>query len=105
MAPRRVRVAAVDEIPAGQCLVVEAGDLTLAVANVDGRFYAVDNMCPHRGGPLGEGELDGTVLRCPWHGWQIDVTDGKAAQNHAVAAACFPVVVEGGAVFVVRDTP
>lgn len=103
MADDRVRVASEKDIPAGQCVVVEVdADLTVAVANVDGRFYAVDNLCPHRGGPLGEGQLTGTVLQCPWHGWQIDVTTGSMVQNPAVKTSCFPVVVEDGEVSIVR---
>ena len=103
MADDRVRVASVEEIPAGQCLVVDVdADLTVALVNVAGRLYAVDNLCPHRGGPLGEGTLKGTVLQCPWHGWQFDVTTGSMVQNPAVKTACFPVVVEDGEVAIVR---
>ena len=103
MADDRVRVASEQEIPPGQCLVVEVdAELTVALANVDGRIYAVDNLCPHRGGPLGEGALKGGVLQCPWHGWQIDVATGGMVQNPAVKTACFPVVVDNGEVSIIR---
>ena len=103
MADDRVRVAAVQDIPTGQCLVVDVdADLTVALVNVEGHLYAVDNLCPHRGGPLGEGRLTGGVLQCPWHGWQIDVTTGSMVQNPAVKTTCFPVVVENGEVSIVR---
>ena len=49
----------------------------VAVANVAGEFHVIDGLCPHQGGPLGTGTLCGTVLTCPWHGWQFDVTTGK----------------------------
>ena len=52
------------------------------------------------GGPLGEGDLDGTVVSCPWHAWRWDVRSGANANNPALRVACFPVVVENGAVFV-----
>jgi nitrite reductase (NADH) small subunit len=97
---RRVRIAAVDEVGAGEGRVVEAEGHTLALFNVAGVFYALDNRCPHRGGPLGEGDLDGRVLTCPWHAWRWDVTTGANVNNPGVSVACFPVVVEDGAVFV-----
>lgn len=97
---RRVRVAAVDEVGPGEGRVVEAEGRTLALFNVDGVFHAVDNSCAHRGGPLGEGDLDGRVVTCPWHGWRWDVTTGANVNNPGVKVACFPVVVENGAVFV-----
>jgi len=52
--------------------VVEPAAARLAVFNVDGVYYAIDNTCSHRGGPLGEGDLEGTVVACPWHAWRWD---------------------------------
>jgi nitrite reductase (NADH) small subunit len=96
----RVRVVRSSDVPAGEGRVVEAGGRSLALFNVDGAYYAIDNSCAHRGGPLGEGELDGTVVTCPWHGWRWDVKSGANANNPAVKMACFPVSVEAGDVFV-----
>jgi nitrite reductase (NADH) small subunit len=96
----RVKVAIKDEVPDGEGRVVEAGGKTLAIFNVGGTYYAIDNTCTHRGGPLGEGDLDGTVVTCPWHGWRWDVTSGANANNPAVKVACFPMSVEGGDLFV-----
>jgi nitrite reductase (NADH) small subunit len=96
----RVKVAIKDELPDGEGRVVEAGGKTLAIFNVGGVFYAIDNTCTHRGGPLGEGELSGTVVTCPWHGWRWDVTTGANANNPAVKVTCFPVSVEGRDLFV-----
>ena len=100
MASRRVRVAAIEDVPVGQGRVVEAEGKDLALFNVDGAFYAIDNACVHRGGPLGEGDLEGTIVLCPWHAWRWDVTTGANANNPAVKMACFPVTVEDGVVFV-----
>jgi nitrite reductase/ring-hydroxylating ferredoxin subunit len=97
---RRVKVASVGDVEAGQGRVVEADGKTLALFNVDGVFYAMDNACAHRGGPLGEGDLDGTIVTCPWHAWRWDVRSGENANNPALRVACFPVSVENGAVFV-----
>jgi nitrite reductase/ring-hydroxylating ferredoxin subunit len=96
----RVRVGTVEDVPRGQARVVEAGGHALALCNVEGRLYAVDNTCPHRGGPLGEGTLEGAVVACPWHAWRWDVTTGANVNNPAVRIACFAVSVEGGEVFV-----
>ena len=96
----RVRVAAVDDVPEGTGRVVEAGGRTLALFNVGGTFHALDNACPHRGGPLGEGDLDGPLVVCPWHAWRWDVTTGANANNPAVTVARLPVSVEAGTVFV-----
>src|SRR5438132_12038123 len=71
-----VRVAATGEISPGEGRVVETGGRALAVFNVEGTYYAIDNSCSHRGGPLGEGDLEGTVVVCPWHAWRWDVTSG-----------------------------
>ena len=96
----RVRIAAVADVPEGTGRVVEAGGRTLALFNVNGTFHAIDNACPHRGGPLGEGDLDGPLVVCPWHAWRWDVTTGANANNPAVTVARLPVSVEAGAVFV-----
>ena len=97
---RRVRVGAIGEVPAGEGRVVEAAGRSLALFNVDGTVHAIDNTCPHRGGPLGEGDVDGRLVSCPWHAWRWDVTTGANANNPAVRVACFPVTVEGDDVFV-----
>jgi nitrite reductase (NADH) small subunit len=95
----RVRLAAVADVPPGEGRVVEAQGKTLALFNVDGAFYAIDNTCIHRGGPLGEGDLEGRVVSCPWHAWRWDVTTGGNVNNPAVKVGCFTVAVERGDVF------
>jgi 3-phenylpropionate/trans-cinnamate dioxygenase ferredoxin component len=94
------KVAEVSDIEPGQGKVVQAEGKALALFNCDGRFYAIDNTCIHRGGPLGEGELLGTVVTCPWHGWQWDVTSGANVMNPAMRVGCYRVTVEGGSVLV-----
>jgi nitrite reductase/ring-hydroxylating ferredoxin subunit len=94
------RAAKLSEVPAGAIKTVQAGGKVLALANVAGTLYAIDNTCLHRGGPLGEGQLDGKVVTCPWHGWQFDVTTGKAVQNPSAGVGCFKTEVRGDEVFV-----
>lgn len=95
-----VRAAQTADLNPGEGRVVEVEGKTLALFNVNGTYYAVDNTCLHRGGPLGEGELEGTVVTCPWHGWRYDVSTGANVNNPAVRVACFPVKVEGASIFV-----
>ena len=94
------KVAETSDLNPGECRVVEVEGKTLALFNVDGNYYVLDNTCLHRGGPLGEGELEGTLVTCPWHGWRWDVTTGASAMNPAAKVPCFPAKVEGNSVFV-----
>jgi len=95
-----VRVAGTGEIAPGENRVIEAAGRSIAVFNVDGRYYAIDNICPHRGGPLAEGDLEGAIVACPWHAWRWDVTTGANTNNPAVKLACFPVSENASGIFV-----
>ncbi len=90
-----VKVAEVSDLQPGECKTVTVGDRELALFNVDGKFYATDNTCPHRGGPLGEGTLEGSVVTCPWHGWRFDVTTGVSPVVPTAKVEKFEVIVEG----------
>ena len=90
-----VRVASTADVKPGQAVVVEVNGKTLAVFNVDGAFHAIDNTCVHRGGPLGEGDVHGKVVACPWHGWQFDVTTGECVKNPSAKVEVYQVKVEG----------
>ena len=70
------KVAAIEEIPIGQAKKVRVGNKDMAIFNVQGTFYAIDDSCPHRGGPLSEGELEGLEVTCPWHGAAFNITTG-----------------------------
>ncbi len=95
-----IRIAAVDEIPPGTGKEVLAGERILAVYHVDDRFYALDGICPHAGGPLGEGLLQGNIVTCPWHGWQFDVSSGRHCLNKNLTHHSFPVTVIDDELFV-----
>jgi nitrite reductase (NADH) small subunit len=94
------KAVSASEIPAGSIKEVQVAGTPVAVAHVGGTFYAINGTCLHRGGPLGEGQLNGTVVTCPWHGWEFDVTTGKAVMNPAAGVACYKTEVRGGEVFV-----
>jgi len=94
------RVAAVADVPPGMGTECTAGGRMIALYNVDGEFYALDGVCPHAGGPLGKGVLDGQIVTCPWHGWQFDVTSGHHCLNDALQHPQFDVKVDGDDVLV-----
>jgi len=98
--PHHVRVAAVSDVPPGTAKEVMADDQVVALYNVEGTFYALDGVCPHAGGPLGEGTVHGTVVTCPWHGWQFDVKSGENCLNRQMTHKSFAVKVEGDDVLV-----
>ena len=98
--PRSIRVAFASDVPPGTSKEVLADDQVVALFNVAGTFYALDGVCPHAGGPLGEGTLRGTIVTCPWHGWQFDVANGQNCLNARMTHTCFPVKVEGDDVLV-----
>ncbi len=79
-------------------LVVEGN--IVALFKVENVLYAMDGVCPHQGGPLGKGELNGCILTCPWHGWQFDVQDGQSQLSPGVRHPCFDVKVESGRVLI-----
>ena len=73
-----VKACPASEIAPGTAKLVAVEGKELAVFNVDGTFHAIDNECPHRGGPLAEGEIEGCIVTCPWHAWQFDITSGES---------------------------
>ncbi|MBI2480912.1 MAG: non-heme iron oxygenase ferredoxin subunit [Planctomycetia bacterium] len=98
---KTVKIAEVNDVEPGEGKTVEADGQAVALFNVDGVFYAIDNTCTHVGGPLGEGALVGKEVTCPWHGAQFDVTCGKRLGGPARGdAKSFPVSVVGNDVFV-----
>lgn len=73
----KIRVAHSTEIPQGQARVFTLPDgEEIAIFHIDETFYAIKNECPHQGGPLAEGDIEGHCVTCPWHGWQFDLSNG-----------------------------
>jgi nitrite reductase (NADH) small subunit len=95
-----VLAAKIADVPVGSVHEVQVAGKAVALANVDGKFFAINNTCLHRGGPLGEGSLQGKTVTCPWHGWEYDVTTGKLLQNPTMGVACYATEVRGEEVFV-----
>jgi nitrite reductase/ring-hydroxylating ferredoxin subunit len=104
MLKTKVKLASVGDLPPGKGKVVEAGGQTFALFNVDGAYYAIDNRCPHHGGPLGEGRLEGHVVTCPWHRHEFNVVTGEIVSMLVRPNVnTYPVVVEGSDVLVELD--
>jgi nitrite reductase (NADH) small subunit len=86
--------------PADEAKEFPCGDKTICVANVNGIYSAMDNVCLHRGGPLGQGMIEGGKVVCPWHGWAWDAKTGAAEQDAKMKVAVYPLRVDNGDVLV-----
>ena len=95
-----VRAGKTTEVPVGTIREFQVEGKSIAVANVGGQFHAISGVCMHRGGPLGDGPLEGNIVTCPWHGWQYDVTTGRVGQNPSVGVQSYPVEIRGEEIFV-----
>ena len=91
-----IRVAETKEVPPGTAKAVDVEGRAVALFNVDGTYYAIADTCTHRGGPLSEGAVEGTVVTCPWHGATFDVTTGNVLGPPAAeGVAHYYVQVDG----------
>lgn len=86
--------------PSGEAKEFPGGDKMICIANVNGAYSAMDNVCLHRGGPLGQGMIENGKVVCPWHGWQYDPKTGEATHNANAKVAVYPLRVENGDVLV-----
>ena len=98
--PRWIRIASLTDCPPGVALERVADDRVVALFNVEGQLHALDGVCPHQGGPLGQGELTGCIVTCPWHGWQFDVGSGRNQITPTIEQARLPVKIEEGEILV-----
>lgn len=118
--PRHVRVCSTDELESGDCEIISVDGTSVGVFNVNGEFYALENACPHRGGPVCTGSVRGKLeaewpgpgerereyysdelaVACPWHGWEFSIEDGQHLGDPAVSLRKFDVVVEADVVYV-----
>jgi nitrite reductase (NADH) small subunit len=102
--PNFVRIAARSEMPAtNEAREFALGDRMICVANVDGKLSALDNVCLHRGGPLGQGVIAGGKLVCPWHGWEFDPATGAVCNDPSQHVRVYALKFEGEDVLVEVD--
>jgi nitrite reductase (NADH) small subunit len=96
-----VRLCGIGEAPKpGSVMEAEVDGVGVCLANVDGRLAALDNWCPHRRGPLGQGWLEGEAVVCPWHSWALSTTTGVAEPPERASVDIFPIKVEGDDILV-----
>ncbi|MBV9181493.1 MAG: Rieske (2Fe-2S) protein [Acidobacteria bacterium] len=89
------------ELPGdGEAKEFELAGKTICVANLKGRIMAIDNVCLHMGGPLGQGFIEGNKLVCPWHGWEYDLGTGQVADDPEAKLALYPIKIENGEVLI-----
>ncbi|HEX8734526.1 MAG TPA: Rieske 2Fe-2S domain-containing protein [Pyrinomonadaceae bacterium] len=94
---KKITVGRIEAVPAGRGATVQLkGGGELALFNVGGKFYAIENFCPHKGAPLADSRLYGNVVECDLHGWRFDVTNGECFTKKNCAIETYEVVVEDG---------
>jgi len=89
-----------EELPEGRVKTVTANHKGICLTHFEGKFSALDNRCPHQGGPLGEGSIENGLLRCPWHGWDFNPCSGKSPGSHDDGIETFPIKEDDGAIYV-----
>jgi nitrite reductase (NADH) small subunit len=98
-----VKVGALSALAPGEVMEAEVGGNQYAICNVEGELHAFDGICPHAGGPLGQGNIEDGRLICPWHAWEYDCRTGQNDYDQSLKLASFPVKVEGGDILI--DVP
>lgn len=98
-----IDVGGESDFEVGESYELVVQDRIVALFRLHDAFHAMDGVCPHQGGPLGKGKLDGCILTCPWHGWQFDVQDGQSQLSPGVRHPTFDTKIEDGRVFVAFD--
>lgn len=95
-----IKVSKAGDVPADTGLAAEVEGQAIALYKVDGKVYAIDGVCPHAGGPMAEGSLNGCLAMCPWHGWEFNVKTGQCDFNPDIAVKTYPVKEEKGDIFI-----
>ncbi len=92
---QRIAIGSVNDIPVGQCIVVTINEKDVAIFNVKGEFYAIDDLCPHMGASLSGGHVEDGCVTCPWHYWRFRLSDGTWADSPKVKTGSYPIHVVG----------
>jgi nitrite reductase/ring-hydroxylating ferredoxin subunit len=95
-----IKLTTIDELPAGSLIEVERDGAIYALCNVNGDMRAISGVCPHQGGPLGQGVLNGETISCPWHMWEFHSGTGACTFNEKISVPVFPVRVDGSDILV-----
>ena len=98
--PHWIRIASTADCPPGAARELVADDRIVALFNVDGVFHALDGICPHQGGPLGKGRLQGCTLTCPWHGWCYNASSGECLTAPQAQLEPLPLRINDGKIWI-----
>jgi nitrite reductase (NADH) small subunit len=99
--PTFTRLTTLSELPAtNEAKEFRCGNQEICISNVNGTYSAMDNVCLHLGGPIGQGMIEGGKVICPWHGWAYDPKTGEAAHDPRVKLGIYPLKIENGDVFI-----
>lgn len=101
--PEFVRVATSDMLPPGTAHAFPVGRYEVALFNIDGDYYALENACPHQGGPIADGWIEGETVTCPWHAWCFDLRTGKMTLGDFAWIPRFEVRVEEDGIYVATE--
>ena len=93
------------DLEIGKSAIIEVGDKEIALFNYKGNYYAIDNTCPHRGAPLGEGRIEEGILICPNHEWRFELKSGWCPQNPELSTEVYPIKVQDGKIYVRLEKP
>ena len=94
-----------DDLEIGQSAIIEVGNKEIALFNYKGNFYAIDNTCPHRGSPLGEGRIEEGILICPGHEWRFELKSGWCPQNPELSTEVYPIKVHDEKIYIRLEKP
>lgn len=99
-----VKVAETEDIQVSQMMAVEVNDEKICLANVNGKYYAIGNVCTHMGGPLAEGKLEEYIVQCPWHGSRFDIRSGEVVRPPAMKPeSTYEVKVENNDILIKKQ--
>lgn len=103
MNAKKIKLCNTSDLTVGdqRCFEIESGE-KVAVFNVEGSFFAVQDACPHRGGPLSQGRLEGHYVSCPFHAWKFDLKTGTLATHSQIEIKVYPLQVEDGTLFLLK---
>lgn len=100
----KCKLADKKDIPTGKSVMVKTPKgKEIAIFNIDSQFYALENVCPHQGGPLGEGDIEDSCVTCPWHGWQFDIKTGNCVNMPGEEATKIAIEVDGDSIYLTQE--
>lgn len=104
MDSKRFKLAEKKDIPPGHSLIIDLPNgCQIALFNVEGKIYALDNTCPHMGGPLGEGKIEKGCVTCPWHAWTFDIKTGLCINVPGDDATSIPIEVHDEEIYLIEE--